>query len=82
MKRRRHLSTGQQSCQCSASDERPAASDNGHEEERSGKITDEGGNPDVGQTDEGGSAMKKGCEHELQTIRDRGIQGTKSSSVP
>lgn len=52
------------------SDRRPTARDNGHEEKRAGQITQEGGNPNIGQTDEGGSAMKKGREHELQNISD------------
>ena len=63
-------------------DERPTASDNGHEEERAGKITQEGDRPNGHQTDERGAAMKESCEHELQAIRDYVIQEMKRSNVP
>lgn len=64
------------------SDTRPTSSNNGHEEECPGEVTQEGSKPNVGQTEERRSAVQKGCEHELRTITDCPAQGKDSASVP
>lgn len=63
-------------------DHRPTASDNGHKEERPGEVAQERGNPDVRQTDKRGSAVKKGCKHELQSIRGKAMQDFGTRRVP